>query len=112
MKNKEGVFKIKVIKALTLITTFVMLAFAFQYTIIDLINLDDTLTQNILQNPISEEEEEEKVDDAKDCQFYQVPYQLNLFVGNEKANSYFKSNSFCYKNSFIKTLNQPPEHNL
>ncbi len=100
-------------KALTLFITFVMLAFTFQYTIINLINLNDTLTQNFMQNPISEEEEEEeKVNESKDFHFFQTQFQLSLFVCNEKVNSYFKSICVLYENGFIKTLKQPPEQYL
>ena len=113
MKNKSNLLKIDSLKTLTLFITFVMLAFTFQYTIINLINLNDTLTQNLMQNPISEEEEEEeKVNESKAFHFFQTKDQLSLFICNEKANSYFKSICVCYENSFIKTLKQPPERTL
>jgi hypothetical protein len=113
MKVKERSFKIVGIKTLMLFITFVMMAFSLQYTIIDLIKLNDTLTQNFLQNPVSEEEEEEeKGNETKDIQFFQMHDHVNLFVCNEKSNSYFKLVGFCYDNNFIKTLNQPPEFNL
>ena len=78
-----------------------------------ILKLNDTLTQNFMQNPISEEEEEEeKVNESKDFHFFQSQVQLSLFVINEKANSYFKSICVFYENGFIKTLKQPPEQYL
>lgn len=113
MKKKGNLLKKNCMKTLTLFITFVMLAFTFQYTIINLINLNDTLTQNFMQNPISEEEEEEeKVNESKDFHLFQSQVQLSLLVINEKVNSYFKSICVFYENGFIKTLKQPPEQYL
>jgi len=91
----------------TLIATFVV--FAFNNTMIDLINLRETLIQSFQLNSTSQEEGEGMVDDARDFQLYQVPNPISLHVCYEKANSYFKSTYFCCKNSFIKVLNYCPE---
>jgi hypothetical protein len=113
MKNKGHFLKIGYMKPLIVFITFVILAFSMQYTIVNLIIGDDTIAQNLLQNPFSEEEEEEeKANESKDFQLFQTHDQLFLLSSNEKANLYFTTINICYENNYIKTLNQPPECNL
>lgn len=94
-----------------LVITTVMMAFSMQFSLIELINLDEHITQNILQNPISEEEEEH-LNEVKDAYYVQSIHQLTCADGNEIARIYFRTNHSHYTNTFIKTPNQPPEHNL
>lgn len=96
---------------LTLSMTLVMVAFSMQFTIIDVIKLNETISKNILQNPISEEEEEESADTNADHYIY-VQNQFDV-VGFEQGIHHCINNSCSnYRIDVFKTLNDPPESQL
>lgn len=94
--------------------TVVMLAFTLQYTIIDVINLNKEFTKNLLQNPVSEEEEEEEninseIDHLK---FFNLSPVFN-FSSCEILNSKISHiNCRYYSSNIITAPNQPPEFKL
>jgi len=63
---------------LTISLTVVILAFNFQLTIINFIKTNDSITKNLIQNPISEEEEE--TGDNTSCQFLNTHQEFEFFT--------------------------------
>jgi hypothetical protein len=89
-----------------------MLAFTMQLTIIKLINLSDTLTSNVLQNPVAEEEEEEHGSENASFEFINVQYSYHFTVF-EKIIDRIRNNDFIeYRFNLINTFNPPPEYSI
>lgn len=82
-----------------------------QYTIIDLIKLNDTLTKNLLQNPISEEEEEEHLDERPSDQMLEDLMSFNIIIFKKLSQFPFNEDCLNYRFSVINSLNEPPENN-
>lgn len=103
--------------AFTLIITIVMLVFTMQLSIIHVIKINETLIKSLIQNPITEEEEEEERVGTETNKFWnnilysiiQIDY-LNFFAVNIRL-FYFKNSSIPYY-SYLKQISEPPESNL
>ena len=97
---------------LTITMTFVMLLFTFQLSIIQVIDLNETLTQSILQSPISEEEEEEDgMHHGKHIKYIHSPNHLYVSIATKTSKVYFITNSSKCPDLFFKSINEPPESN-
>lgn len=98
---------------LTITMTFVMLLFTFQFSIIQIIDLNETLTKSMLQSPISEEEEEEEEEDGlhhgKHVKYIHSLNRLFLTLGTKSSTVYFITNSSKCPDLFLKSINEPPE---
>jgi hypothetical protein len=80
-----------------------------QLTIINLINLNDTLTNNLLQNPIAEEEEEEHGPENSLSEFISIQFSFNFNVFEKLVSHNCKKEFIHYRYNLIDTFNPPPE---
>ncbi|HRG59332.1 MAG TPA: hypothetical protein PK323_10275 [Bacteroidia bacterium] len=102
------------LKTLSLIITLVMLQFTLQCSVISILKLNDSLTKNLLQNPISEEEEEEEEEGNNHSKHIQFIHSENLLVFHFaiQIETFFDVlMDASYLISFCKSLNEPPESN-
>ncbi len=97
---------------LTITVTLIVLSFSLKYAIIDLVNLNDTIIKSLLQNPNSDEEEEEQLDNSTSDLFLQLHNDFSLFVFNNKLKYLFSKNCINYTFNLIDLLKLPPESNL
>jgi len=96
---------------LTITITLIVLSFSLKYAVIDLVNLNDTITKSLLQNPNSDEEEEEQPDNSTSDLFLQINNDFSLLVFNLKFKREWNKNCFKYNFNLIDLLNLPPEIN-
>ena len=96
---------------LTITITLIVLSFSLKYAVIDLVNLNDTITKSLLQNPNSDEEEEEQPDNSTSDLFLQINNDFSLLVFNLKFKREWDKNCFKYNFNLIDLLNLPPEIN-
>ena len=98
---------------LTITITLIVLSFSLKYAVVDLINLNNAIIKSLLQNPISEEEEdEEQVDSNTADLFLQLHNDFSLFVFSNKLKYLFSKNCINYTFNLIDLLKLPPESNL
>lgn len=101
-----------ILKTLSLIITLVMLQFTLQCSVISILKLNDSLTKNFLQNPISEEEEEDEIDNhSTNIPLIHCENLLVFHFAIQIETFYDALMDASYLSSFCKSLNEPPESN-
>lgn len=102
--------KIRVTKILILFITLIVFAFTLQYSLIEIISFDKNIIQNIIQDPISDEEERtsdgDEFDDKLICHSKVV---FTIHLSNSKQN-YDILNDQTFHTSLIKIKVPPPKY--
>jgi hypothetical protein len=90
-------------KTLALLITFIFLAIAFKNAIISLGNLNDILLENFKR--ISKVDQiGQKLNELKDCHFFQFKKQLQSFTNSESGYLCLKPLNISYDYRFAKPM--------
>jgi hypothetical protein len=102
--------KIRLRNILTLFLTIMVFASTLQLSLVELISVDEILTQSMLKDPLSEEEDRTTDNDELDDKLLlnsKVVYTIQPKVSKQNFNI---SNDQTYYSSLIKIQVPPPKH--